>query len=65
MNNNNNRNLNVFVKPNGNRGLNYRYQKLSTKRDRSDFANFWYWAHALLDSIGRERFEPSRHVYKL
>lgn len=53
---------NVFVKPNGNVGSNYRYQKFHTKRDRSDFANFWYWGHNLLDQIARGHFEPSNHM---
>lgn len=56
---------NVFVKPYKNMGTNYRFQKLSTKRDRSDFANFWYWAKALLDSIGQGNFEPSHQEVEL
>jgi hypothetical protein len=42
---------NIIVKPRA--GANFKLQVLSTKRDNTDYTNFWYWAKAIMDKMER------------
>ncbi len=52
---------NVIIKPPFNEGK-FKLQILSTHRDNSDYASYWYWAKGLLDRIGEGDFEPHAHT---
>lgn len=51
---------NVIVKPKF--GSKYYLQTFRTRRDRSDYARFYYWADGILEKMERGEFNPSNYV---